>query len=175
MVSQADENLTKGTTMNTTIQHPGNTVYTVRDADGQVTYEGTNGYTAERLAKVEGATETSELRRLPSEATLAENVEYVDRTLQTASWWDRYELHAGTYPVRYTTINGEDVEEFGGRPYWAVVTIEATLLETYRVNRLFTASSSETTTPNSDELVTFRFYAYQVATGLTMHHGITLS
>ena len=41
--------------------------------------------------------------------------EVVDRTLATASWWDRHRLVPGRYPVVFTTIAGTTVEH-GERP-----------------------------------------------------------
>ena len=85
--------------------------------------------------------------------------EYVDRTLQTASWWDRYTLHPGEYPVEWVTIDYRPVRE-GEKPYYGLVRIDATLEETYRVNTLFTASSSETTQPGTPDTVVQTAYAY---------------
>lgn len=75
-------------------------------------------------------------------ATLAEDTEYVDNTLQTASWWDKYTLKAGEYEVEWTTIDGRPVQD-ATQAYYGMVRVDATLDETYRVNRVFTASSAE--------------------------------
>lgn len=78
---------------------------------------------------------------------ITEPHEYVDRSLQTASWWDRYEIHPQTATV--------EIHERG----WHV-SLKATLVETYRVNRLFTASSAETTHPQTEETVILTGYSY---------------
>ena len=98
------------------------------------------------------------LRDLPTVATLDQPTEYVDRTLQTASWWDRYELLPGSYAVEYVDTQYRPI----GRPYYAVVKVKAILKESYRVNRLFTASSSELTFPEQETTHSFVLYAYQL-------------
>lgn len=147
-----------------------NDVIRVYAENGTLHYEGTSRYSADaainRLGEDLGRVDTTPTP-LPTEATLDQELEYVDRTLQTASWWDRYSLHPGTYPVRYTNVNGEDVDEFGGRAYYAVVQVPALLVQSYRVNRLFTASSAQMDYPDTEEFVTFRWYAYEVYSGMT--------
>ena len=88
--------------------------------------------------------------------------EYVDRNLATASWWDRYELDPGEYPVEYTGIDWKPLRP-GQRPYYAVIRgIRATLTDSYRVNRLFTASSAEQTRPDRQTTISLNTYAYRV-------------
>jgi hypothetical protein len=96
--------------------------------------------------------------------------EYVDRTLPTASWWDRYTLTSGEYELRLTTVQGDPVPE-GQRPYYAMAEVDATLVESYRVNRLFTASSSEVTYPNRSATVCVQMYAYELASGRKVLDG----
>lgn len=98
-----------------------------------------------------------------------EDFEYVDQTLQTASWWDRYTIKAGEYPVVFTNINGYITEDT--RPYYATAKLDATLVETYRVNRLLWASSSETKEPNEETVVHFSTYAYNINPGRSFYDG----
>jgi hypothetical protein len=101
-----------------------------------------------------------------------ENAEYTDRTLATASWWDRYELVAGEYPIEFTTVGGYPARDFDshadGSAYYARVRIPAVLVESFRVNRLFTASSAHTERPNREEVVHLSCYAYQVKDGMVL-------
>lgn len=60
--------------------------------------------------------------------TVTESVEYVDRSLPTASAWIKYEILPGEYEVVY---------HFSYRK----VRVLARQIESYYVNRLFTASS----------------------------------
>lgn len=107
-------------------------------------------------------------------ATLTEATEYVDRTLQTASWWDRYTLLPGTYEVELTTSSHGPLHGgFDGQAYWATVRVDAVLEESYRVNRLFTASSAEHKTDLAQETTKgFQLYAYQMKDGFTAY-GMT--
>lgn len=86
--------------------------------------------------------------------------EYVDRTLQTASWYDKYLIQPGTYPFEWTTIEGRP--QMVGRPYYAKVTLDAVLTEEYRVNRLLSHSSSHTKLQSTLTKITRSVYAYQV-------------
>jgi hypothetical protein len=99
-------------------------------------------------------------------ATLAAPTGHIDRTLATASWWDRYTLLPGTYEVELTTVShGKLHGGFDGQAYWATVRVDAILEESYRVNTLFTASSSERTEPQERTTKGFQFYAYQMKDG----------
>lgn len=57
-------------------------------------------------------------------ARVKDGGEYVDRTLATASWWDRHQLVSGDYPF----------ESHGYGPL--VARIDSILVEEYRENRL---------------------------------------
>ena len=85
---------------------------------------------------------------------IPEDTAYIDRSFETASWYDKLVLRAGDYRV----------EMDGSR---ALVRVPATVVETYRVNRLFTASSAETTYPNEETVKTFQFDNYEVVVGRT--------
>lgn len=87
------------------------------------------------------------------ELTLPLDTVYYDRSFETASWYDQYSLKAGTYPVIF--VDGP------GTPR-ATVTVDATLLEEYRVNRLFSASSVQQTAHDTATTVTLSFYAYEI-------------
>lgn len=80
--------------------------------------------------------------------------EYIDRSLPTASWWDKYELIPGEYAVELYGYHGQPLRA-GEAPVEARVRVAAILRESYRVNRLFTASSSEHTRPERSTFVTF--------------------
>lgn len=90
--------------------------------------------------------------------------EYVDRSLPTASWWDKHELEAGTYDLEPLTAQYHPVKD-GQTPYWYRAVIDSTLVETYRVNRFFTASSSQREYPNSKSTVVKVFYGFQLSDG----------
>lgn len=97
--------------------------------------------------------------------------EYVDRTLATASWYDRYQLVPGEYSAELTTI--DDVPTtldapFHRRPYYVRAWVDAVKLESYRVNRLFSASSAHTEAMHTPTRVLVRVYAYQVRDGATV-------
>lgn len=71
--------------------------------------------------------------------TIKEPTEYIDRTLATASWWDRYMLQPGTYRIEWQIAYGytTPIIEYGR------VRVDAVLVESYRENRLFTAVSAD--------------------------------
>ena len=100
------------------------------------------------------------------ELVIDEDFEYVDRALATASWWDRYLLRAGRYPIEYLTVNyhvpWQAAPHMNGSAYWGVAKVKGILVETYRVNRLLTASSSETRHPNTETTKHFQWYEYQI-------------
>lgn len=76
------------------------------------------------------------------------------------------------YDVKFTTIQGWEVPE-GARPYYATFTVDATLIEDYFVNRLFTATQSKHRTGLNEQTTrTFRVYAYQVEAGKTPIDGV---
>lgn len=90
---------------------------------------------------------------LAIELVITEPTEYVDRSLATASWWDRYTLLPGTYRVVWEISSPAHVQ-------YGRVLVDAILEETYRVNRVFTASSSETTEPKSKAIVPLGGYPW---------------
>lgn len=101
-----------------------------------------------------------------------EPVEYVDRNLATASWWDKYQIQPGTYPFRWVNINGSTwnpdpevhtpgfIANVG--PYYAHVVLEVRLVESYRENRLLREVTSERRTHDEATTITRSLYAYQV-------------
>lgn len=94
-----------------------------------------------------------------------EPIEYVDRTLATASWWDRYELIPGDYPVTYTTIDGRIVAADDRQAYYATARIDAYLVETYRENRVFTEVHGHQTSTREKATVYARLYTFNVKEG----------
>lgn len=97
-------------------------------------------------------------------------VEYIDNGLATASWWDKYHLAAGLYRFEPVDIQHRPVRE-GERPYYMKVAVSATLVETYRENRLLSEVRSQTERPMQPRLVTFTPYAYSVKPGTNMFIG----
>lgn len=101
-----------------------------------------------------------------------EPIVWVDRNLQTASWWDRYEIQTCTAEVRFTTINhspfvpGHTEPDPGRfvakRAYYAMWTLDAYLVEEYRENRFLSATSASTRKTREHTTVTFRCYAYEL-------------
>ncbi|ABS06146.1 hypothetical protein [Kineococcus radiotolerans] len=95
--------------------------------------------------------------------TIPAATEYVDRTLATASWWDKYTILPGTYEVEVVTINGHPVPADSPRAYYVRARIDAVLTETYRVNRVFTASSAEHRPDLAEHTtVTWSTYSYNL-------------
>lgn len=92
--------------------------------------------------------------------TVTEATEFIDRTLQTASWYDRWLIQPGTYQIHGVDISHNPVPE-GGTPYYWKVTLDAILVYSYRVNRVFTASSSTHDYPNRPGFVRRHMYAYE--------------
>lgn len=92
---------------------------------------------------------------MPATAMLVfdEPTTFVDRSLPTASWWDKYEVQPGAYAFEWVTANGypwnPDPEAITGGfianvgPQWARVTVRARLVEEYRVNRLLSESRAD--------------------------------
>jgi hypothetical protein len=103
-----------------------------------------------------------------------EPTSWTDRSLPTASWWDRYEIQPGAYAFEWVNINGRPwnadpeaktsgyLANIG--PYYAQVTVQAQLAETYRVNRLFHATSAEHENVLDAPITTLSrsVYAYQI-------------
>lgn len=92
---------------------------------------------------------------------VAEPTEYVDRTLATASWWDRYIIQPGTYAVEFVTIDYRPCPA-GTRPYYALVVFDTRLVEEYRVNRLLQHAKAQTTYPDVNTTLPRSTYAYEV-------------
>jgi hypothetical protein len=90
------------------------------------------------------------------ELTLNADTVYVDRSFETASWYDKYVLKAGTYPVELR-------ERFGIR--YAVVAVDAVLTEKYRVSRLFSASSVQDDRPNTETVHRLQFRPGEIVAG----------
>lgn len=88
---------------------------------------------------------------------------YTDQTLATASWYDQYVLLPGTYDVFHDPSRSS---------HTVVFRIDAVLLESYRVNRLFTASSSELTRPLRVVTLTRDMRAYEFARGVAQGEEI---
>lgn len=101
-------------------------------------------------------------------------VEYVDRGLSTASWWDRYMIQPGEYLFRWTNSDGSDwnpdpnvrtngfISNVG--PYYAEAVMDALLVEEYRVNRLFSEYSVEHRQHTTPKVCPIRrnMYAYEL-------------
>ncbi len=98
--------------------------------------------------------------------------DYVDRGLATASWWDRYELAPGEYPVWWSAIDGRQVPPGDLDLYYGQVSVLAVLAETYRENRIFSEVRAVTERPGTLSVVTLRPYAFQVKAGLTLANGL---
>lgn len=93
---------------------------------------------------------------------VAEGAAWVDRSFETASWWDRLVLTPGTYLMEPKTIRWQSVPD-GERPYYGAVKVPATIVESYRVNRLFQHSSADHKTDLAEATVkTFDAYWYNV-------------
>lgn len=100
--------------------------------------------------------------------------EWVDRSLSTASWWDKYEIQVGMYAFEWVTIEGKPwnsnpdahtpgfIANIG--PYYGMVTVDTFLKESYRVNRLLTESNSVHETFDETRPMRMRrmTYAYQL-------------
>lgn len=112
---------------------------------------------------------------------------YVDRNLATASWFDVYEIQPGMYPLEWVNLGGvpwnADPEAktpgfiANTGPYYAQATLNVRLVRTYRVNRLFTASSVEDTATPDAPITTIKrdVYAYQVPGCPKGQHGRPLT
>ena len=69
----------------------------------------------------------------PMQLTVQSDITLIDRSLPTAGWWDRLTIKAGAYMADIP------VEDSHAQAYFA---LDAIVEESYRVERLFTASSS---------------------------------
>jgi hypothetical protein len=95
---------------------------------------------------------------MPMYVVIPEATEYVDRNLATASWYDRYLIDKGMYEILPVTLDHRPTTIEGA--YWWKVTFDATLIYSYRVNRVFTASSASHEYPNRRGFVHQQRYAY---------------
>ena len=96
---------------------------------------------------------------------------WTDRTLQTASWYDIHELTPGAYPLTAYSVNWHATPG-EAKPYSFRTSIPSTLVECYRVNRLFTASSAKTTHPNKPSHVSWDCYGYELRDGWSVMGGL---
>lgn len=102
-------------------------------------------------------------------------IEHTHYGYETASWYDKLILQPGRYPIRLTRIDGRPwkpgVIESGyvrpGRPYYAAFDVDALLVETYTVSRLFTESRAHTDVRNKYTTHHVRLYAYVLDTMTT--------
>lgn len=107
----------------------------------------------------------------PLALLIREAVEYTDRGGVPLSSWDKYVLPAGVYRFEPVTVDHEPVRE-GQEPYYLRVRIEAELIETYRMARVFSAADAQTDQPMVLRLVTFAPYASKVTPGGEAFTGI---
>ena len=102
-----------------------------------------------------------------------EPTSYTDRSLPTASWWDRYLIQPGAYAFEWVNINATpwnaDPEAITNGyianigPYYAKVTVDAQLVMEYRVARLLGESRGATKTVDAPVTTISRsVYAYQI-------------
>lgn len=113
--------------------------------------------------------------------TFAQDTEYLKNDYATASWWTRHIIPAGTYDLELVNLGGSPwvegkvtpgfIADIG--PYYARVAIETTEVESYFVNRLFTASSVDHKTDTAVASTThLSLYAYEVKDGMTRWGGV---
>jgi hypothetical protein len=88
-----------------------------------------------------------------------QDVEHVDATLATASWWDKYVIKAGRYQVvtSYDRLVGEHT----------TIKLDAVLVESYRENRLFSAVQADHTTPNQEATFSLSIWPWDAEPGKT--------
>lgn len=94
--------------------------------------------------------------------TVQSDVEKIDRSLPTASWWDRLTIKAGAYMADIP------VEDSHAQAYFA---LSAIVEESYRVERLFTASSSSTEFPKTAKTHGYQATAHFLAQTRGIHLG----
>lgn len=95
---------------------------------------------------------------------------YTDRTLATASWYDVHELTPGEYPLEPVDGNWKPMPA-GQRPYYYLARVPTTLVEEYRVNQVFTASSSQTKHPNQPDRLSVLLYPFEAKPGKRVLDG----
>ena len=106
---------------------------------------------------------------------VVDDADYVDNALDTESCYDTYRIHAGTYPIAFTTTDGRDVSD-PVTAHSAAITVQATLIEGYRENRIARSPRTAAKRPRrpgparaADRLqrttLTLRFYMDEVWDG----------
>lgn len=100
------------------------------------------------------------MRRKIGTLVLAEPTVFT-RTYETASWYTKIEVPAGEYEITAVVRDGKVSSTWGDNPRWS---LPGTVVASYFVNRLFTASSSEVdrNVGNSDTYVSGT-YGYALA------------
>jgi hypothetical protein len=99
--------------------------------------------------------------------------EYVDQTLATASWWDRYELTPGDYPISWTSIRGDMTDPTDHtRTYYGTATVGAVLTHEHRVNTLLWASSTQDAHPMRPQPIRVNMYRYLCTPGAVVLGGL---
>lgn len=96
---------------------------------------------------------------------------YTDRGLATASWYDVHELTPGEYPLEPVDGQWKPVRE-GERPYYHLAVVPTVVVEEYRVNRLFTASSEQITYPNQPGRQSVLLYPFEAKPGARVLDGL---
>lgn len=84
-------------------------------------------------------------------ARVTDGAEYVDRTLATASWWDRHVLKGGDYLFVPSHIQGS----------W-VARIDSTLVEEYRENRILQFANAVNRETDVSTKVSLHMYGFDL-------------
>ena len=90
----------------------------------------------------------------PFEIVVREDFDHYEHAFETASWYDKHRVRAGSYLGQYSASND--------RAYARMAT---TILEEYRENRLLQHVIPETRKPNKDGIYTVGMYGYEVVDG----------
>lgn len=129
---------------------------------------------------------TIQIARPTAQVTFDAPTEYVDRSLPTASWWDKYEIQPGSYAFEWVTINHTPWNSDPDRvtpgyianigPYYGLVTLQARMVEEYRVNRLLSESRAQHEVMCDPPIQTIKraVYAYELP-GAPRNHGRTIT
>lgn len=94
-----------------------------------------------------------------------EETEYIDRSLPTASWYDKYLLQPGDYPVEFTDIDHRPVDVSKAKPYYVLARVDAIQTEEYREARLLHHVQAETREMSLRTTVLAWTYAYNAEAG----------
>lgn len=93
---------------------------------------------------------------------IEEGFEYVDASLPTASWFDVYQVEPGDHPIEFY-------------PNRVAITVRATRTQSYRENRLLSASSAHMDDVPVKMSFHIGYYDYQIAKakieGTTIFNG----